>query len=42
MKDYKLTDEQILLIGKALGKLPFEEVAILIGEIQAQFDEQSK
>lgn len=42
MKDYKFTDEQIELIGRALGELPFKEVAQLISKIQTQYNEQTK
>ena len=40
MKNYSFTDEQIELIGGALGQLPFAQVAALITEIQTQFNEQ--
>lgn len=42
MKEYKFTDEEIKLIGDALGKEPFYLVAAIIQKIQAQYNEQNK
>lgn len=41
-KTYEFFDSEIDLIGKALGKFPFEISANLIGKIHKQFTEQSK
>lgn len=37
----ELTEKELLLIGEALGKEPFNMVAQLIQNIQKQYDAQS-
>lgn len=36
----KLSENEVNLVGAALGKMPFESVAGLIGSIQKQINEQ--
>lgn len=38
----ELTEQQVAIIGKALGSAPYELVAPLIAEIQRQIDTQQK
>lgn len=42
MITFQLNEQQVALIGAALGKLPFEQVAGLVSELQRQISEQTK
>ena len=40
MLEFKLTLEEVNLIGAALGKLPFETVEAIIAKLRSQAQEQ--
>lgn len=35
--DFKMTNTEINLVGKALGKMPFDEVAPLVNKLRTQY-----
>lgn len=36
-----LNDQEVVLVGRALANMPYGEVAVLIGNLQKQINEQT-
>lgn len=42
MLKFELTEQIVVIIGRALGRCPYDEVAATINELQRQINEQRK